>query len=309
MRARRSAEAASNGTVLKSSRRPFVSTDALALRLLLAVSLSGGGLAHAQTSAVSGAQTTTGERRIILEGAANFRDLGGYPTADGRHVRWKKIYRSGELSKLTAADYQRLSQLGIAVVCDFRRDSERSAAPTTWQGANPPTILNIPGAQAEPGGAAGVRPAADGTTPPGLSPLLVASYPTYPTALASSYRTTLHQLATGRGAVLYHCTAGKDRTGTFSAILLTMLGVPRTVVMEDYLLTNQYLATSAQIEAFLARGRSRESAMTSLSVDRVYLESMFQAIDKEFGSFDEYRRKALGISDADLRALKAKLLE
>ena len=109
--------------------------------------------------------------------------------------------------------------------------------------------------------------------------------------------------------MLYHCTAGKDRTGTFSAILLTMLGVPRAVVMEDYLLTNEYIATPGSIEAMLARGVSRESAMTTLGVDRIYLDSMFQAIDKEFGSFDEYRRKALGISDANLTALQAKLLE
>ena len=117
------------------------------------------------------------------------------------------------------------------------------------------------------------------------------------------------QIMTRDGAVLYHCTAGKDRTGTFSALLLTMLGVPRAVVMEDYLLTNQYLATPERIEAFVARGGSREAAGTALGVDRAYLDLMFQAIDKEFGSFDDYRRKALGVSDADLLALKGKLLE
>ena len=139
--------------------------------------------------------------------------------------------------------------------------------------------------------------------------MLLASYPTYPTTLAASYRTVIDQLMTKDGAVLYHCTAGKDRTGTFSAMLLTMLGVPREVVMEDYLLTNQYVATPARVDALVARGSTRESAIATIGVDRAYLELMFKTIDAEFGSFDEYRRKALGLSDEDLARLKARLLE
>jgi protein-tyrosine phosphatase len=257
----------------------------------------------AQTSAAAAA--SAGQRHIALQGAPNLRDLGGYATADGRHVRWKKIYRSGELSRLTAADYEIMAGLGIAVVCDFRRESERSAAPTKWQGANAPAILNLPGEQGE-------RSAGGGTaanTPPGLSPLLVTSYPTYVTTLASSFRTVLNQLATQNGAVLYHCTAGKDRTGSFSAVLLTMLGVPKDVVMEDYLLSNQYVVSEARLNAAVARGGTRESAMATLGVDRAYLESFFRTIDAAYGSFDEYRRKALGVSDADLTVLKSRLLE
>ena len=114
---------------------------------------------------------------------------------------------------------------------------------------------------------------------------------------------------TQRGAVLYHCTAGKDRTGAFSAMLLTMLGVPRDVVMEDYLLSNQYIVTPARLDAVVARGGSREAAMATSGVDRTYLESMFRTIDTQYGSFDEYRRKALALSDDDLEVLKRKLLE
>jgi protein-tyrosine phosphatase len=113
----------------------------------------------------------------------------------------------------------------------------------------------------------------------------------------------------GRGAVLYHCTAGQDRTGTFSALLLTMLGVPRETVMQDYLLSNEYVATPARVNAMVARGATREAAIATIGVDRAYLDLMFTAIDKEYGSFEAYRRQALGISDADLAALKSKLLE
>jgi protein-tyrosine phosphatase len=81
------------------------------------------------------------------------------------------------------------------------------------------------------------------------------------------------------------------------------------VIVDDYLLTNQYVATPARVDALVARGATRESAIANIGVDRAYLEMMFQAIDKAFGSFDEYRRNALGVSDADLVTLKAKLLE
>ena len=105
--------------------------------------------------------------------------------------------------------------------------------------------------------------------------MLVASYPTYPGTLATSFHTVLQQLLTQNGAVLYHCTAGKDRTGTFSALLLTMLGVPRNVVMDDYLLTNQFVATPARVDAIVARGGTRESAIATLGVNRAYLDLMF----------------------------------
>ena len=111
------------------------------LALLVACALTGGGHVLGQALA--------NPRHITLEGAPNFRDLGGYATADGRHVRWRRVYRSDELSRLTAADYVRLADLGIAVVCDFRRDSERAIAQTAWQGAKAPTILNLPGSQTE----------------------------------------------------------------------------------------------------------------------------------------------------------------
>lgn len=264
------------------------------------------------------AAPAAGERRIVLEGARNFRDLGGYPTADGRHVRWGRIYRSGELSRLTPADYQTIATLGIAVVCDFRRDSERANASTTWQGANAPTILNLPGAQVDraPAGVGGGRGAARGaggaapaTTADGLSPLLASSYPQYATTLAESYRETMRQIRTQNGAVLYHCTAGKDRTGSFSALLLTMLGVPRDIVMQDYLLSNEYVVSQARIDAVVARGGTRRTALATMGVDSAYLDALFRSIDERYGSFDNYRRTALGVSDAELVALRNRLLE
>jgi len=296
------------GYTPRMRRLPFVIIPAARAIVLLALVVAGPQPIRGQSAA---RQTPAAgrERHIVLAGAPNFRDLGGYATAEGRHVRWGLVYRSGELSRLTVADYEKLATLNIAVVCDFRRDGERNSAPTVWSGSRPPTILNLPGDQTERGAASGPSARGSSFAVPALSPLLVASYPTYPKALASSFKTVLVQLKTQQGAVLYHCTAGKDRTGTFSALLLTMLGVPHAMVMEDYLLTNQFVATPARVDAMVARGASREAAIANLGVDHAYLESMLAAIDRDYGSFDAYRRDALGVSDADLAALKAKLLE
>ena len=94
-------------------------------------------------------------RRLPLEGARNLRDIGGYATTDGKHVKWGQVYRSGQLAQLTDKDYEYLAGLGISSVCDFRRDDERRAAPTNWRGPNPPEILSLPAAPGVPSGISG----------------------------------------------------------------------------------------------------------------------------------------------------------
>src|SRR4051812_34085613 len=83
---------------------------------------------------VGSAQT----RFVALAGQPNFRDLGGYATSDGHHVRWRQVYRSGLLARLTPADYEKVAALGITLVCDFRSDAERKNAPTNWQAGSRP---------------------------------------------------------------------------------------------------------------------------------------------------------------------------
>jgi protein-tyrosine phosphatase len=89
----------------------------------------------------SGPARVVALRRLPLQGAANFRDLGGYRTADGRYVRWGTLYRSGQLSGLTESDYKYLAGAGLRLVCDFCIDSERQRQPTKWSGGTPPEIL------------------------------------------------------------------------------------------------------------------------------------------------------------------------
>jgi protein-tyrosine phosphatase len=83
------------------------------------------------------------QRHVLLDGAANFRDLGGYETTDGRHVRWGTFYRSDDLGSLTDADLEKVAKLGIKLVCDFRSPQEKEAEPDRLPAENPPSVLDV----------------------------------------------------------------------------------------------------------------------------------------------------------------------
>ena len=253
------------------------------------------------------AQSPPRERRVTLSGATNLRDLGGYTTSDGRRVRWGLVYRSDQLNQLTDDDFQQLARLGITTVCDFRRDDERERAPTKWRGDSPPDILvRVPpaaGTAPDP-----VSAAIRGGTGDEVAAVMRDSYVYNVTALAPTYAIVLQRIM--RGPTLVHCTAGKDRTGIFSALFLLMVGVPYATVEEDYLLSNTYYGTDARV-AGGARSlkTSVEAARALLTVDKRYLLAALKEIDDRYGSLDTYRRTQLGLSDAGLAELKARVLE
>jgi protein-tyrosine phosphatase len=111
-----------------------------------------------------------------------------------------------------------------------------------------------------------------------------------------------------------HCTAGKDRTGFGAALILTLLGVPRQVVTDDFLLTNRYTESATRrrlllIELFSLFRADSEALRPLLGVERAYLDASFEAIEEQYGDFDRYRREALGIDDAELAAFRSLALE
>ncbi len=215
------------------------------------VSISGRtGRIYFHLKPASGATRVVSIRRLLLEGAKNFRDLGGYRTSDGHYVRWGQVYRSNHLVNLTARDSEYLNSLGIRLVRDVRSDGERARAPDHWTG-NAPEFFAVP-----IGSNLFTAPTADD-----LKRRVVAinaetkdSVRAYDYAIeyAGQYAKILKRIAAGDLPVVEHCTAGKDRTGVFSAILLTALGVPRDTVIQDYMLSNQYLLAPDTIESTTA---------------------------------------------------------
>jgi protein-tyrosine phosphatase len=140
----------------------------------------------------------------------------------------------------------------------------------------------------------------------------------YATKYAGQYATILQRLASGDLPAVEHCTAGKDRTGVFSAILLTALGVPREVVIQDYLLSNQYLLAPDTIEntaADLQRAFGLQEPPDIATVRTIMtskpetLEGALDQIEKKYGSFEGYLRDALHFSDSNLAALRRRLVE
>ena len=254
------------------------------------------------------AQPAGNLRRLPLDGAPNFRDLGGYPTTDGRHVRWGQVYRSSHLAKLTATDFEYLARLDISAVCDFRREDERQSAPTRWHGPNAPEILLPPTPHRD--GPTTLERLANGAGASEMTDHMHEVYERMVVAYAPSYRIALRRILDSDRPTLYHCTAGKDRTGVFTALLLLFLGVPRETVFADYLLSNDYVATARQVDAAAAEMKTTPDAVRAVFVaDRAYLEAALQAIDRNFHSLDHYRRTELGLSDQDLARLKSRLLE
>jgi protein-tyrosine phosphatase len=230
-------------------------------------------------------------RRLPLEGAVNFRDLGGYRTTDGRYVRWGLVYRSNDLPNLTAIDYEYLRALRIRLVCDVRSERERTRSPTQWIGPAPEFVT----APIEPGG-----------------------YEHYLTDHAAQYALILHHLIAGNLPAVEHCSGGKDRTGVFSAILLTALGVPRDVVIQDYLLTTQYVLapdsierTTADLQRILGLSQPPDAAYVRarMTTKPETLQAAFDNIERHYGSFDGYLHDGLKISDSELATLRERLLE
>ncbi|MET7536444.1 tyrosine-protein phosphatase [Streptomyces sp. NPDC005507] len=243
------------------------------------------------------------DREIRLDGAVNFRDAGGYRTTDGRWLRMGEIYRTASLDKLTDRDLAKLKRLGISVDYDLRTQQERTSAPDRVPAGSHYVVADVLG---DLGGLSGLP-----ASPEASAQLMVDAEKTMvsaPTA-QQAYTTVLHGIADADGAnALFHCTAGKDRTGWANATLLTALGVPRDTVMDDYLASNTYRAK--ENAATLAAMPPAQAAVYKpmLDVRPEYLNSGFQEVTSRYGTFDRYLDKALGLSHRDVRDLREDLL-
>lgn len=178
------------------------------------------------------------ERHIPLEGAKNFRDFGGYRTADGKHVRKGVLFRSDGLAKLTKQDFENISRLGIRTICDLRRDRERLKAPTNWHDPSV-TIHHMP-LLSDSGPTAVDKIVAMGSRcdEQAARQIMVDIYRGLVTSdQALHYFRKMFVMIADKSSlpVLIHCSGGKDRTGVSCALILWFLGVSREDIIGNYL--------------------------------------------------------------------------
>ena len=256
-------------------------------------------------------------RSLGLVGAPNARDLGGLAGADGRTVRSGLVFRAPALGRLTDADVAALRRLGLTDLLDLRHGSEIEIAPPDRLPAGP-QVAHIPifdpahpvftyvsavllGRDLD----RHAQLAVEGT--PGAMLAIYRWFVAAPLA-RTAFGTAMRRIAAATGPLLFHCSAGKDRTGWLSAVLLTTLGVDRAAITEDYLLAAGDLEKT--LDALNARrGVPAEVVRPLLDVTPDYLDAAFGQVEAEYGSFDAYLRDGLGLHDDELAALRARLLD
>ncbi len=249
---------------------------------------------------------TQDRRRVIaLDGAVNFRDLGGYPAHDGRETRWGMLFRADSLAELSDADHRRWPTLGIKLVCDFRLDLERFTAPSRLP--PDPSCRRLEHPFLPRGALDMFRALKRGKLDHrGVVDEVTAHYRLFPREHLGPLRGFLTELlADGALPAVFHCTSGKDRTGFVAASILLALGVPRAVIREDYLLTNQY---RRNVTHLLKLGISDSLMETLTSARPEYFDALFETIDAEFGTTAHYVRNGLGLGERELGTLRERLL-
>jgi protein-tyrosine phosphatase len=259
-------------------------------------------------------------RRLALDGAVNVRDIGGYRDSCGREVIRGRLFRGDSLSQLTGADAERLDQLGLRTVVDFRTSGEvllngpdrlphgLDVTHLPVSGGDLGSIYELiaSGDQLRQRQALGDGRAASFMV--GVNRAFITD-----TRQREAFGTTLRLLCTpGRLPLLYHCTSGKDRTGWMTAIVLTALGVPRELVLRDYLLSNDLHRTRyTRLRYDLVRTgivRDPELLRPILEQSATYLGAAFEEADRRYGSFGRFLAHGLEVSEAMLAELRRILL-
>ncbi len=251
------------------------------------------------------------DRSISFEGVPNCRTLGGLPAAGGSRVADGRLFRSALLAAATPEDLRRLhEELGVTLVVDLRTSWEREEKPD----------------REVPGAAFLARPVFDDPKPgvsheekleQGPPPIpdmadvyrLMVSEEKCRANLGAAVREIMEHVIGRRGAALWHCTEGKDRCGLVSAMLLTALGAERSLIREDYLLTNRVNGPkSEKIRAeLLAAGKTAEEAdhvRDLVLAKEEYFDAAFEIVDRDFGGAETYLREGLAIPEATIRAFR-----
>jgi len=254
------------------------------------------------------------ERDLSLQGAANFRDLGGYQAAEGGRLKWGKLYRSSRLSSLTEEDQARVRRLGLTVVCDFRQAVEQELDPTDLGQDATHLHASLP---VSPGSAHNfIENLHDGIIlVDDPAEFMVDMNREFIATEMPKYAEMFQLLLMGDQQLLIHCASGKDRTGIGSALILDVLGVPEDAIVEDYLLTNKYLGIDEEVSRLTDQFVDRTGQVVGEDVLRAlmevrpeYIRACFEEIGRRYRSKEHFYETALKLDKGKVETLKDRYL-
>ncbi len=269
------------------------------------------------------------ERLIAIDGLINFRDLGGYHAYDGQTVNWGMVYRSAQLDRLTEDGVKALAALDIKAVIDLRFGDETSKYPTVIAAVPNAEILAwADEAQVDTQSQSDAikrswRDSLETNDPRKVREAMRVNYPKKLYSHQAIYRQMLLRLAKGKTPLVFHCAAGKDRTGVAAALILSLLGVDDEQIVEDYLVTQQ--VTHSLMDAWHAGGvtdaedyqdfqrslacYSRELVQPVFDADESYIRTLLDYVSSTYKSFEHYARQVLEVDVDTLKSLRANLLQ
>jgi protein-tyrosine phosphatase len=261
---------------------------------------------------------------VGLANAANARDLGGLITADGRTVRRGVLYRANALNRLSEEDVAVLAGLGLACLVDFRHGSEIDLTGADRLPATPPRqLVALPVFDPEYDVFTRVSAVLSGQAGSGATVRLTHDegdavmrrlyrWFVSSTMGREQFGAALRLIAAADALpLMFHCTAGKDRTGWLSALVLSALGVDHDQILADYLRTNDLNETAvAHLVAAVADRVPDPTVLKPLLEARAeYLLAAFDEVDRAHGGVDRYLRTGLGVDEDMLAALRTNLLD
>lgn len=259
----------------------------------------------------NGTRLMTAERRVAMEGAVNFRDIGGYFTGDGRRVKWGRVYRADGLARLTSRDHELFKHMGISRVFDFRTEAEVGHAPNLLPDDVDIDYINLPVMHGEFDFVSAMQRIREGDADWLTPDFMLKGYIGNLENFAGVWGRVIGELADPDcNPMVFHCTGGKDRTGTCAALILLMLGVPEQTVIADHQLSNVYIAElMPRISKLIASyGVDPDMINPYLAAPRECILAVLDYINDQYGSAEAYLSEKAGVSRRQQEMIRQNLL-
>ena len=276
------------------------------------------------------------ERVLNIDGVINFRDLGGYKTEDGRIVKWGQLYRSAQLDRMSKQGVFDMAQMGIQVVVDLRFSDETHKYPTITSAVPDAEMLSwhkelneaVEGSHKQDTNfksndiQRSWKDSLDSNDPVKIRETMRVNYPKKLYSHQAIYRKMLLRLGQGNLPLVFHCAAGKDRTGVAAALILGLLGVSDEQIVQDYLLTQKEI--EHLLKNWMSGGAGHETdpddfqqKLASYSpevvkpifdADESYIQTLLDYVQENYGSFKQYALTVLKLTQGDIDRLQYHLL-